>query len=320
VVARNGFSRRDATGKCESGPQDFGMMRDALRDIQQWGEMIKFSHSIFALPFALVAAVLAGHMSGGGPGWDQILLIVGCMVCARSFAMTANRCIDAELDACNPRTAKRAIPAGDISLRAAWAFAAAAATGFVLCCVGFWWHRDNPWPTILAIPLLGFLAGYSYSKRFTSLAHFWLGCAIASAPVAAWIAIDPRGVGVAAVALMVAAATWIAGFDIIYSCQDADFDRRAGLHSLPSRIGVAASLWVSRACHVVTVAVLALLPLTAPLGGWYVAGVVCVALLLVFEQSLVRAGDLSRVNLAFFTINGVVSLVFAAASIADVVL
>ena len=284
-----------------------------------WGEMIKFSHSVFALPFALVAAVLAGRATTPpGPTAAQLGLIVLCMVTARSFAMTFNRLADVAFDRRNPRTAGRALATGAISPAAAWGFAGAAAALFVLACGGFWWRDGNGWPLLLSPVVMTYLAGYSLCKRFTSGSHFVLGLAIASAPPAAWIAIDPRGVGVVALLLMLAAATWIAGFDIIYACQDVEIDRRDGLHSLPARIGIGRALWVSRICHIVTIAALALLPRFAALDGIYFAGVAAAALLLIYEQSLVRANDLSRVNGAFFTLNGVVSLVFAAASITDV--
>ncbi len=289
--------------------------------VRTWGEMIKFSHSVYALPFALVATVLAGRQRvPAGPTAAQLLLILGSMVTARSFAMTFNRIADLAHDRRNPRTQGRPLVIGAITLRQAWLFAAAAAILFVAACGGFWLIDGNAWPLLLSGPVLGYLAAYSYAKRFTRYAHFFLGAAIASAPVAAWIAIHPASLGVAGLLLMLAGATWIAGFDIIYACQDVDVDRRDGLHSLPARIGIGPALWVSRGCHVVTVAALLLLWLVESLGGVYLAGVGIVTMLLALEQSVVRADDLSRVNLAFFSINGVVGLVFGAATIADVLL
>ncbi|MEE8170402.1 MAG: UbiA-like polyprenyltransferase [Phycisphaerae bacterium] len=291
------------------------------RAARTWGEMIKLSHSVFALPFAIVAAMLAGRrLDPPGPSVGQWVLVMVCMVAARSFAMTLNRIVDARIDACNPRTAGRPIPTGRISPRQAWCFALAAATCFLLGCAGFQWIAGNPWPLRLGPIVLLYLAGYSYTKRITSLSHFVLGLAIASAPVAAWIAIQPAGVGWSALTLMFAAAAWIAGFDIIYACQDVEVDRRERLHSLPARLGIAPALWVSRGCHALTLILLASLPQVEPLGQVYSAGVIAVGLLLAWEQSLVRADDLSRVNLAFFTLNGVVGLVFAAMTIADLLL
>jgi len=282
--------------------------------------MIKFSHSIFALPFALIAMMLAARgLPDGRPAWGQIALIVGCMVAARSFAMTFNRIADAAIDARNPRTANRPIPAGMISPRHAWGFMLVAALCFVFLCAGFLIY-ENRWPLLLAAPVLSFLAGYSYAKRVTSFAHFILGAAIGFAPLAAWIAINPTSVGLTAVVLAAAVMLWIAGFDLIYACQDIDVDRREGLLSVPARLGPAAALAISRACHVTTVALLAFLGRSEQLGPIYYAGLVAVALLLIAEHSVVRPNDFSRVNLAFFTLNGIVSVVFAAAAITDILL
>jgi len=290
-----------------------------MASVRTWGEMIKFSHSVFALPFALVGTVLAlRHRAPAVPVVWLGLLILICMVSARSFAMTFNRIVDLEIDRRNPRTAGRPLPAGRLTMPAAVAFTIVCGAVFVAACAGFWWVDGNLWPLGLAVPVLGYLAGYSYCKRFTSLSHFALGAAIASAPPAAWLAIDPPSIGPAAAVLACAAALWIAGFDIIYACQDIDVDRRDGLHSLPARVGIARALWISRVCHLGTVGLLSALPLFEPLGGLYWAGVACVALLLTFEQALVRPNDLSRVNMAFFTVNGFVSLLFGAATLADV--
>ena len=296
-----------------------GAVRRGASGIRVWAEMIKLSHSVFALPFAVVAACLAGrHRQPVGPTLLEWLLIVGCMVAARSFAMTFNRLTDQEIDARNPRTAGRPLPAGRLTRAQAVGFSLICAAAFAAFCAGFWSTTRNPWPLVLAPVVLAYLAGYSFAKRFTSLSHFWLGLAIATAPAAAWIAIHPAGVGWSAALLVLAAGTWIAGFDIIYACQDVEVDRREGLHSLPARLGVAPALWISRACHAVTITALALLPAVHPLGTWYWAGVGVVAVLLAVEQAAVRSDDLSRVNLAFFTINGMVGLVFGATTLADV--
>lgn len=286
--------------------------------VRTWGEMIKFSHSIFALPFAVFSMMLAGRtLPGGVPSWGQVGLIVICMVAARSFAMTFNRIADAGLDARNPRTAGRPIPAGKISSSQAWLFTLASAVVFGAGCAGFLCY-SNRWPIALSVPVLGLLAGYSYAKRVTSAAHAVLGIAIGFAPLAAWIAINPATLGWPAMVLSAAVALWIAGFDLIYACQDIEVDRRDGLFSVPARFGAGAALWFSRACHLGTVGLLVWLGRSEHLGWLYFGGVAAAAILLVVEQSLVRADDLSRVNLAFFTMNGVVSVVFAICGVADV--
>lgn len=290
-----------------------------LRSIHTWGEMIKFSHSVFALPFAVFAAFLAArNLEGGVPGWGRLGLIAICMVAARSFAMTINRIADAAIDARNPRTLSRPIPAGRITRRAAWMFAGVSVGLFVLGCAGFRAFYSNSWPLILALPTLAVLGAYSYAKRVTSLAHFVLGAVIAFAPVAAWIAVDPASLGWPAVFLCTAVMFWIAGFDIIYACQDIEVDRREGLFSVPAWLGVPRALVVSRLCHLWTILLLAVVGLRAEMGLFYWAGVVLTAMLLAAEQAVVRADDLSRVNLAFFTINGCVSLLLGAAGVVDI--
>jgi 4-hydroxybenzoate polyprenyltransferase len=293
----------------------------SLRMVRTWGEMVKFSHSVFALPFALMAAFLAGRdLEAGRPGWGHLALVVICMVAARSVAMTFNRIADAAIDARNPRTAGRPIPAGTISVRAAWGFLLFAAFIFFIGCAGFWrWHA-NPWPLYLAGPVLLYLCGYSYTKRLTKWSHVYLGSAIAFSPVAAWIAISPETLGWPAIVLMGAVTCWIGGFDIIYACQDLECDRRDGLHSLPARWGVARALWAARTAHGLAVILLAAEGVLAGLGTLYAVGVVIVAALLIVENALVRANDLSKVNLAFFTVNGVVSMVLGGLAIADVLL
>jgi len=297
-------------------------MASLITALRTWGEMIKFSHSVFALPFALMATFLAGRNLPGRelPRPGQFVLIVGCMVLARSVAMTFNRIADRTIDARNPRTQDRPLPTGRLSLRAALAFFGACAGGFLVCCGGFWRLYDNPWPGIAAVPVLAYLCGYSYAKRFTKWSHFYLGSAIALSPVAAWVAIHPGSVGLPAVVLAAAVTFWIAGFDIIYACQDIDVDRRDGLHSLPARLGPGRSLWIARGSHVATVGLLTWLAWLAPMGTLYLIGVAGVAVLLLIENTLVRADDFSRVNLAFFTINGVVSIVLGVLAVADVLL
>ncbi|MBK8915948.1 MAG: UbiA family prenyltransferase [Phycisphaerales bacterium] len=290
-------------------------MLRALRDL---GEMIKFSHSVFALPFAALAAFLAARP--GIPTLGQLALVLICMVAARSAAMTFNRVVDAAIDARNPRTAGRHIPRGAISRGSAWAFFVAASTMFLAGCAGFLVLEGNAWPLWLGAPVLLFLCFYSYTKRITRWSHVVLGAGIAFAPVAAWIAVSPQTLGPPAWLLMLAVATWIAGFDVIYACQDAEFDRSAGLHSLPSAIGVRNALLTARGLHVVTAAALAGVGLLSGLGLIYFVGVGCVVLLLIVENAIVSANDLSHVNVAFFTVNGVVGLVLGGLGIADVLL
>jgi len=286
-----------------------------------WGEMVKFSHSVFALPFALMAAFLAGRDRDTGlPGIDQLLLTVVCMVAARSAAMTFNRIVDARIDAGNPRTSGRPLPSGRISRRQAIGFFAACGVVFVAACAGFYLLDGNVWPVALSVPVLAYLCFYSYTKRFTHWSHFVLGSAIALSPPAAWLAIDPASIGWPALVLAAAVTCWIGGFDIIYACQDVGPDQRDGLYSLPARIGVAKALWIARGAHALTIGLLCVLAPLAPLGWLYAAGVAAVAVLLLVENLLVRADDLSRVNLAFFTINGFVSLFLGGAAVADVIL
>ena len=286
------------------------------RTIFTWGEMIKFSHSIFALPFALMATFLAArpHVPTAG----QLGLIIVCMVAARSFAMTVNRILDARIDAKNPRTASRALPAGRIRTSQAAIFCIIAAVIFLAGCAGFWKLYGNAWPLKLSALALAQMAFYSYCKRFTALSHFVLGGVIGFAPMAAWIAISPQTLGWPAILLWATVLFWIGGFDLIYACQDVDSDRQHGLFSIPARYGIPAALLASRICHVATVTLLIILGRIENLGTLYWIALMATAALLAFEQSLVRPNDLSRVNLAFFTLNGLVSLALGAATITDV--
>ncbi len=285
-----------------------------------WAETVKLSHSVFALPFALMAALIAGRsIEGRGlPYWGQLGLIVVCMVSARSAAMTFNRIVDARIDARNPRTAARPLPAGRLTTFAAWWMFALSTVTFGIGCLGFHIFFGNTWPILLAGPVLVFLCGYSFTKRFTKWSHYYLGLALALSPLATWLAIHPASVGLSAVLLMVTVTWWVAGFDIIYACQDIAVDRREGLYSLPSRLGPAAALWIARGSHLMAIGGLAALGFVADLGVFYAAGVVCAAILLIVENSLVRPGNYSKVNLAFFTINGVVSILLGALTVVDV--
>jgi 4-hydroxybenzoate polyprenyltransferase len=277
--------------------------------------MIKFSHTLFALPFALLGALLAARGPNGWTfralDWIGILL---CMTTARSAAMAFNRLADRRLDAANPRTATRHLPAGALSVRSVALFTTASAIGFVLSTLLF--LPRNPWPLVLSVPILLWLLGYSYAKRFTNAAHFWLGSALALAPIAAWIAI--RGdLGWPPVWLGLAVLFWVAGFDIIYACQDFEHDRKAGLHSIPARLGLRGSLRVAAACHAAMVALLVALGISYPMGPVYFAGIAAVAILLVYEHALVSPANLSRVNVAFFQVNIGISLGLLAIGLAD---
>jgi 4-hydroxybenzoate polyprenyltransferase len=294
-------------------------------------EMIRFSHTLFALPFALLAAVMAwstpapaGHAVAFRPIHLAGILI--CMVCARSAAMAFNRIVDRRLDAANPRTSTRHLPAGILSVGSVAWFTAACSAGFVAGTLLF---LPNRLPLYLSLPVLLFLLAYSYTKRFTSLAHFWLGAALMLAPVGVWVAL--RGTVLEAVpadilpAIVLGAVVllWVAGFDIIYACQDADYDRKAHLHSLPARWGIVGALRAAAACHAGMVLALIALPFSSPqleLGAIYGAGVAAVALLLVYEHRLLRPDDLSRVNVAFFHVNWVVSLALLLAGSLDLLL
>jgi len=302
-------------------------MKNAVIFIRRWGEMVKFSHSVFALPFALMAtflasrsAYLAGDHETICPNIIQLTLIVACMVTARSVAMTFNRIVDANLDARNPRTADRAIPAGKITNSQALRLLLAGTVLFMIFCAGFWWYEGNIWPIVLSLPVLGYLCIYSYTKLFTRYSHFLLGTSIAISPIAAWIAISPETFGWSAVVLMAAVTLWIAGFDIIYACQDVQFDCAYGLHSLPATCGIGQALWIARLAHLNTVILLIILAYIAGLGWIYQMGVVIVALLLLIENFLVRSDNLSRINLAFFTVNGIISVLLSVLTIADILL
>ena len=273
--------------------------------------MIKFEHTVFALPFALMAAMLA---AGGVPSWPVLLWILLAMVGARSSAMAFNRLVDYEFDRRNPRTASRALPAGLLTPVQVWLFVLATTALFFLAA----W-RLNPLALALSPVALAVIWGYSFTKRFTSLCHVFLGLAIGIAPSAAWIAV--RGsLDWAPVLLTAAVVLWVGGFDVIYACQDVEFDRSTGLRSLPARLGIGRALALSRLMHVATVLLLLALPQLAPLGVVYYAGVAVVAALLAYEHSLVKPHDLSRVNAAFFTVNGFVSIGLLLFTAADLLL
>ena len=270
-------------------------------------EMIRFSHTLFALPFALLSAALAWTETPFR--WTDLLGILLCMVFARSTAMAFNRLADRRYDAQNPRTAGRHLPAGTLSALTVWTFTAVCAAGFVASTLLFW-ASGNPWPLYLSAPVLLFICAYSYTKRFTFLCHAWLGASLLLAPVATWIALRGPHDLAAPLVLGLAVLCWVTGFDILYACQDVDFDRRARLWSVPARFGVAAGLRVALACHVAMVGFLVGLYWAAwpHLGAVYLSGVAAVAVLLAYEHWLVRPDDLGRVNQAFFHVNGVISV------------
>lgn len=287
--------------------------------IRQLLEMIRFSHTIFALPFALLAAVMAWSANAADAGsssvdcWhvggfrpQDLLGILICMAAARSAAMAFNRLADRRIDALNPRTKDRHLPAGALSVGSVVAFTVASSLAFVAGTLLF--LPENCLPLYGSVPVLLFLFSYSYTKRFTMLSHFWLGAALMLAPVAAWVAI--RGeVAWAPVVLGSAVMLWVAGFDMIYACADVDFDKKNRLHSVPARLGVAAALRLAAVCHLGTVAMLFILAWVFPAFGLvYLAGVGTIAALLIYEHWLVRPDDLSRVNRAFFNVNAVISL------------
>ncbi len=274
-------------------------------------EMIRFSHTLFALPFALLAAGMAWTANAREQPpiafrWLDLLGILLCMVCARSAAMAFNRLVDRRLDALNPRTERRHLPAGSLSTSAVAAFTVATSLGFVAATLLF--LPANWLPLYASLPVLLLLFTYSLSKRFTPLSHFWLGAALMLAPMAAWVAIRGR-LEWPPFVLGGAVLLWVSGFDMIYACQDFQFDIQMRLHSVPARLGVARALKVAAVCHAGTVLLLAALPLVYPeFGTVYYAGVAAIALLLVYEHSIVRPDDLTRVNRAFFHVNAVVSI------------
>ena len=271
------------------------------KDITATLEMIKWEHSIFALPFALTGAMLAAH---GLPTRHQLLWIVICMVSARAAAMAFNRLVDERIDAANPRTASRALPAGLLSRNFVTLFIVVSCIVFVL---GAWQlNRLALWlsPAALLIVL-----GYSYTKRFTSFSHLVLGLALGIAPSAAWIAVagalDPR-----IIILTIAVMLWVGGFDVLYACQDVEFDRLHGLFSIPRTFGVPRALFIARILHVQAWILLALIVVVFSLGKIAIVGIGVVGMLLAYEHSLVNAKDLSKLNAAFFTMNGVIAVVF----------
>jgi 4-hydroxybenzoate polyprenyltransferase len=276
-------------------------MPGLLEKLRTTLEMIKFEHTLFALPFAFLGAVLAAN---GLPEWRQMLWITVAMAGARSAAMTFNRIADKDLDAANPRTAGRELPSGKLSIGFAWAFLFASIAFFLVAS-----YSLNRLTFLLSPVALVSVLGYSYAKRFTAFSHIFLGWALAISPTAAWIAV--RGAIDSEIPLLLSLLVlmWTAGFDVLYACQDFDFDRKAGLRSIPARFGIRNSLWIARLFHLQAFLVLVLLYAVTGLGWPALVGVVAVGALLVYQHTLVKPTDLSRMNAAFFTTNAFVSVI-----------
>jgi 4-hydroxybenzoate polyprenyltransferase len=302
----------DSTEDSSRGP----MLRRLL-------ELVRFSHTVFALPFALLAAVMAWSSNARAEPpvvfrWLDLLGIVVCMATARSAAMAFNRLADRRFDALNPRTRMRHLPTAALTTGSVVVFTVVCSLGFVGGTLLF--LPRNSIPLYASAPLLAFLFGYSYAKRFTVFSHFWLGAALMLAPLAAWVAIRAELAWAPAV-LGAAVLFWVAGFDMIYACQDYQFDVEMRLRSVPARFGVAQALRLAALCHFGTVGLLLLLPLVYDgFGGIYLSGVLAIGALLAYEHRLVRPDDLSRVNQAFFHVNAVVSLGLLAIGVIDLLL
>lgn len=302
-----------------------------LPQLKKLLEMIRFSHTIFALPFALLAAVMAWSVPDPEGlvsfRWLHFVGILICMVGARSAAMAFNRLADKAIDAKNPRTARRHLPAGELSVASVVSFTVFSTLLFV---AGTCFFLPNYLPLLVSLPVMGILFGYSYTKRFTSLAHFWLGLALMLSPVCVWLAI--RGLVVLdnpldllpSIVLGLAVLFWVAGFDMIYACQDFEYDRDHRLNSIPVRLGIGGALRLAGVCHLIMICLLASLPWTFLVGGprlgfgWlYWITLAGVALLLIYEHSLVRPDDLDRVNVAFFNVNSIISVGLLTAGTVD---
>jgi 4-hydroxybenzoate polyprenyltransferase len=289
-------------------PPDFVTLFDLVKNFWQklrtTLEMIKFEHTLFALPFAFLGAILAAD---GLPTWRQLLWITVAMVGARSAAMTFNRIIDRDIDAANPRTANRELPTGKLSVGFAWMFLYASIVVFLIAS-----YLLN-WLTFALSPVaLVFVLGYSYAKRFTAFAHILLGLALAISPSAAWIAVRGNLVDEVPLLLSLFVLMWTAGFDVLYACQDLEYDRRKGLRSIPARFGIKNALWIARLFHFQAFVVLLLLYLVTGLSWVALAGVVTVGALFFYQHTLIKPNDLSRINAAFFTANAFVSVILLA--------
>ena len=286
-----------------------------IQRIRQLLELIRFSHTVFALPFALLAAAMAWFRPDTEFRWLDLVGILLCMVFARSAAMAFNRVVDAGIDAGNPRTEGRHIPAGLLSKKSVVAFTIACSVAFVASTLIFLPKRL---PITLSVPVLLFLLSYSYAKRFTAWCHYWLSTALMLSPVCAWIAVRDE---IAWQPFLLSAVIffWVGGFDIIYACQDADFDREKKLFSLPSRWGIPTALRIAMLSHLITIGSLFALWHFGGFGTVFLIGVIAVSALLIYEHSLVRPGDLTRVNIAFFNVNSIVSLGLLLVGLTDLI-
>jgi 4-hydroxybenzoate polyprenyltransferase len=264
-------------------------------------EMIKFEHTLFALPFAFLGMILAAN---GLPEWWQIFWITVAMVAARSAAMTFNRIVDRDIDAQNPRTANRELPTGKLSIGFAWVFLYVSIGVFLLASYSLNWLTFALSPVALICIL-----GYSYAKRYTAFSHLLLGLALSIAPSAAWIAVRGELGSPIPILLSLFVLLWTAGFDVMYACQDEEFDKKAGLHSIPARFGIKNALWIARLFHTLAFIDLILLYFVTDLGWIALVGVLAVGALLIYQQSLIKSDDLSRMNAAFFTTNAFVSVI-----------
>lgn len=276
--------------------------------VATYGRMIKFSHSIFALPFALAAFFLATLREGFEP--QKLLWVIVAMVGARSAAMGFNRWIDADIDARNPRTANREIPKGALSRAQVLVFVLVSSGALIFAS----WQL-NPLCLALSPVALGIIFGYSLTKRFTMLSHAVLGLSLAIAPVGAWLALRGQ-LDLTPIPIGIAVLFWVGGFDILYSCQDVDFDRRSSLHSIPARLGIPRALWLARLAHIIALVALASLAWVEPLHPVYFLGLAAIGGLFVYEHSLVKADDLSKIDAAFFTVNGWIGVLYVVTVVA----
>ena len=274
-----------------------------LQTVRHFLELIRFSHTIFALPFAILAAVLAWVQPGTEFRSRDVVGILLCMIFARSAAMAFNRLVDRDIDAQNPRTAVRHIPAGLLSVKAVTLFTMISSAAFVATTLIF---LPKTLPIALSVPVLLFLLSYSYAKRWTSLCHYWLSAALMMSPVAAWIAVRDEFAMMPAL-LAGVIFFWVGGFDIIYACQDASFDKEQNLHSIPARFGIAGALRIAFVSHLITIGMLFFLWSQAQLGQVFLLGMIGISGLLLYQHWLVKADDLRRVNMAFFNVNAVIS-------------
>lgn len=290
---------------------------------------IKLAHSVFAMPFAILGAFLVAPYRGDAPAhgidWatlgKMLVLVVLCMVFARNWAMLFNRVADARIDAANPRTARRAFASGALSIRDGYLLLGLNAAGFMIVCALFGVLFGNWWPSILGVPVLAWIAFYSLTKRFTWLCHVFLGGALAASPVAAAIAVNPELLGQTPAVFWIAGMVlcWVAGFDVIYALQDLDYDRAVGLRSMPARFGWRGALWISRVLHVVAVVCLVMaLGVSEPLGVLFAVAIGLTAGLLVWEHALLIRRGKAGIPMAFFTLNGVVSVVLGLAGCVEI--